>query len=648
MPNPVPTLPTFVDGQDFDTEEKLLVLNRAVQRVRDKFGAIVANDLSGNTLDPLGPIDVRSHLVSHVSETLRVINYEEDGRSLDTILRDATEPVVVYIPGHITASVDAPAILRDDCQVIGGGNGSNVRATTSGLRALFECTGGKRWAVRNLRIDGGRAHTPAWAHHGIYVSGVERVEGLVDAVHFGAPNLDGDLVNGLPGWAMYISDASDLKVLGCTVRFCSSGGFFMKGSSHVDISDVKIQRNKGHGIRVSGCEMIRIFGCRIQWNNGTNLHVSGSTFISIFGNDLESPSTDGLQTSLIGSKSNISLFDVTDASVCENFMLDRDAHTELAATLGQLSALYQVEVDALSSRLLVVGNFMNETSQSPVHGQVNKVGAVPVQNYVKDQNHLFGSGAWVSLKRGHGGWKPTGNPGGFSADVQWNEFTGENGFPRPDDDDLGSNYQPEFVGVGGGRRSGGRHGRVLGKQVNAWRYATYDAAKAAWTWTGSPANYVRIGMDELILTLGNRGGVLTPAVIGSGLANVENEIGAVQATFNIYQRAAGSIPGYPAGMLRVPGGIFAGGIQVFAESDWAPYWGVAASGWSGRETVAGGKRVKMNENVLIAHVAAASPYGYDIGVVTADIKRGPGFVVIWSGVTNTHRDQRPTWVTVHT
>lgn len=657
MPNPVPTLPTFIDGQDFDTEARLKVLNYALVRIRDKFGALVANDLSGGVLHPLGPIDARSNLVSNVSETMRVINYEQDGRSLDTILRNATEPVVVYIPGNVTAHVTTPAPLRDDCQVVGSGWGSNVRVSvTTGIRSIFEVTGGTNWALRNLRVDGGRNRASGtYTHHGIFISGVDDANGMIDGVIFGTPRLEGELTNGIPRWGIFISSSSEVKVMGCVVRQCSSGGVTIKDSSHIVFGDTKIQRNSGDGLLSDGSSYCTVFGGKIQWNEGTNVRLIEGSCVLVYGNDIESPSCDGFSAASVGSKSNIYLLDMTDPMIVSNHILDKTNGTNVSSTFGSKSALYQVETSSTGGtvrRLVFVGNYMNETSQSPTHGRINKLLANGLaQNFVRAENHIFGEHNWVSLKRGHGGWKPTGNPVIIDYNnVQWNYFTGENGAPRPDDDALGSNYQPEFCLVGGGGfRSGGRDGRNIGRQLNQWDYGFYalQSGRSWFTLSGNPSHYFRIGMHALITILGNEGNVLTPAVVGSGLSHIEDELQGVQATFNIFERSAGLVPEHPSGMLYAFGdnGQPQNGIEP--KATWLPYWGTTEGighQWGGVQVAIGQNRIRMNENVLCAYITSTSPYGLDTGVVDADLKRGSKFVTIWSGVTNSHRDQRPTWV----
>lgn len=641
----IPRLLPLFDGQDFDSEENLRVLNRNVLVIRDKFGALVANDLSGGELDVRGPIDMLSHSVDGASEAMRVVNIAESGMTLTALMANMTTGGVIFIPGGWSAEITSPIVMKSNVEIVGAGVGSNIYCLVDNVNLVSVGPGVKNWGIRNLRMSGQR--TVLTAGCAILVSGADETQGVIENVVIGGPRIDSEITNSFQDDGIRLRDSSDVRISGCRIRNVELSGIYADGCTRIGLFENRIQRSgRRNVIMVSSSDLILCDNTleRAGWDN---LYMLSNKRAIVFGNQAINASFAAPNT-----YHNYSMSLTSDLVFVENQGLDDNRE-------GLRSTKYQI-FSALTARGVVVSNWMNETSFmfGGALGLAMLVASASGFGLAKDNNHVFGTSNLRSLRRGLGGWNPLGGDSGTTVlsaaerAKQYNYLTDNSALAvKPDPpSDHSKAFSPQIPLIGS--QPGlplGKCNDYYGTGLSSSR-GNLGANNTYFSDGGIDATAAyRLGLNEFLDRLCKpRGNVMTPAVIESGHSDLENEVGAIHATFCIYERPAGSNPEDPSGILESWGdGANAGNLSygVRPRNRWLPFWGPTTlyHGGSGAclDEV---EEAGMYANVLCAYITSIPRYPYDAGRTAP---RGDKFVVVMSGATGLHRDQRPTWVSVH-
>ncbi len=680
MPKPKPTMGVFDKTDDFTKTATLDKFNQNIQKIGDKFGALVSEDFdtsSETTITFFGHVDGRGHQVTNASTIFQVGNIgvlSGGATNINSIISNQGSGII-FIPPNTSVLVTATIELDDGIQIIGSGPSSVLFASTivgdgAGNVAfnMIHANNKARWALRDFRLVGKKVGGTTGKEAGVLVEHCRSSQSIIESVTFGPFVTSTASTNIIRGPGIDIDGSSDVTVTNCHIRQCDSTGINIRSSATSHCRDINITDNYIEqalvGIFMNDVSFITVMGNHIQDNEGTNIHMTNADDVIIADNHMHNASTNAipaptnnLEITGPGTGASRSMRSV----IVENHFLDN----------GKRTTNYHVHMHTNSGSHVMYSNYFNS-----VTGSLQTIKIPTATIIARDANHMHESHYTIKSFNDVPLNYNIGNSvsGGGGADdfdfrAQWNEQGRIMDYESTHVEDMGSGDGLFRDNVGGpvdfSVDNSGLSPNSDGSSQDAARYSA-----AYWSPTGFKADARPAGLKKAIEEMANKGTPLTPANFVSGTTNLELELGSVQATYNIVQTDQPQSKSFLGGFqsqasITFPGNhMWASGNRVLVGPASPPvvernviiglpkswprwFWTSTAGRFTGSpitHTHAATQTVRRAGGILDFRWMDFEEMGNS--VLTADFN-GDTTMIVTANADTAILDGRPTWVSFH-
>lgn len=599
MPNPVPYLHEFTAGDSFNDPENRERLKRNILSIAMKFGALTENDITYAGITFQGHVDLRGYQLSNISSAFGFVNLEEATDPLHTLVANANPGTVILVPPHYNHGISHSVDWKEDVHLVGCGPSSVIYARTDAGTAsgfdFFNCVSIERASFRNLRLVGKRTfHTQGrgFVFTNCRSADIELENLLLGPADEAVIEVNG-VTNSFPDVVVDIDGSSGIRMTGLIIRSCSGTGIQMQttGTSlveNIDVMECLIEEAQVHGIRMLDCQDVNIIKTTVRKSGHTNIWAHECS-TCILGESISSNSstvsggTDG-NVQISGGIASRSV----GMMVINSHLVENPNETKTSSE--------HLHMSANSGTHIIFGNFLNE-----VTGGGDLITDSSTES-TRDGNHMHAP-YYRALPHSH--------DDAFKA----------MDFASGDQRDFGATYGENFSHPG--KLTMETVVFTATVIVSGGVTITSSFGDGVYAETGDSDDGVSLGTQQAIDKMANRGTLLTPSLVRSAVNDIENEMVAGHAMYNIVQPYSK---------------IFQSVGSRFHFYDWWSWWFEPDDPATNRATSSGSNRRSMRNSVLSIYAADVSTlmiHGYSVGST-------------WSG-GSTHAivERRPTWVRLH-